>query len=395
MKNYLLPKILTCFIFLSFLQPINSQSIDNEKLNEYFQVLDANSKFMGSIAVTKDGNLMYSKTIGYSDVENSIKANENSAYKIGSISKTFTAVLVLKAVELGKLDLNQSLNTFFPRIKNAEKITIYNLLNHRSGIHNFTDLDEYFTWNTKPISEIEMINFFSELQSDFEPNSKADYSNTNYVILSYILQKVMNKSYNDLLQEYICKPIGLKNTYFPKNSSEDLTKSYSYVGKWKEEPITDPSISMGAGSILSTSKDLTTFSNALFTGRILKPESLEKMKTIHEGYGLGLFQIPFYDKVGLGHSGKIDGFSSIFIYFPDENVSYAMISNGATINTNDVSIVVLSAVFGKSFKIPEFKNVEISSEKLKSYLGVYSSANFPLKIMITQEGNNTHVVGIE
>ena len=105
------------------------------------------------------------------------------------------------------------------------------------------------------------------------------------------------------------------------------------------------SVPLGAGAIVSTPIDLVKFSNALFNGKLLKAESLEKMKTIKDGYGMGLFQIPFYDKVSYGHTGGIDGFTSVFSHFDDNNVSYALTSNGSDFNNNNISIAVLRAVF--------------------------------------------------
>jgi CubicO group peptidase (beta-lactamase class C family) len=113
--------------------------------------------------------------------------------------------------------------------------------------------------------------------------------------------------------------------------------------KWNAEAETDISIPIGAGGIVSTPTDLTKFSDALFGGKLLKTESLEIMKTIKDQYGIGLFQIPFFDKKGYGHTGGIDGFTSVFIHFSDENISYALISNGTNFNNNDISIAVLSA----------------------------------------------------
>ena len=127
-------------LFIGFIGQLGfAQNFDKVKLDNYFNALEINNKFMGSVAVAKNGVLIYSKAIGFSDLENAIKANVNTTYKIGSISKTFTAVLVLKAVEENKLKLHQTLDYYFPEVKNAEKITVEQLLTHRSGIHNFTD----------------------------------------------------------------------------------------------------------------------------------------------------------------------------------------------------------------------------------------------------------------
>lgn len=363
-----------------------TQNFDNVKLDKYFETLENNNKFIGSVSISKDGKIIYSKSIGFSDIENKKIANSNSKYRIGSISKTFTAVLVLKAMEDNKLDLNQTIDKYFPNIENSNIITIENLLNHRSGIHNFTNDLDYLSWNTEPKTESEMVKIITNAGSDFEPNTKAEYSNSNYVLLSYILEKTFNKSYANILVEYILKPLGLKNTFLGKkiNIENNECKSYVYKENWKLESETDISIPLGAGGIVSTPTDLVEFANALFKGKILKKESLELMKKINDGYGLGLFKFPFAQKVAYGHNGGIDGFSSAFVYFPNEDVSFALTSNGSNYNNNNIIIALLSAVFNKPYEIPEFTNYKVSAKDLDKYLGEYSSNQIPLKITITK-----------
>jgi D-alanyl-D-alanine carboxypeptidase len=381
--------ILTTVLLLTLGQIGFSQNLDKTKLDNYFNALEQNNKFMGSVAVSKNGEIIYTKSIGFADVEKNVMATENSKYRIGSISKSFTTVLILKALEQKKLNLNQTIDKWFPTIKNAKKITVNHLLSHRSGIHNFTDDKDYLTWNTQPKTEKEMIEIIAKGGSDFNPDSKAEYSNSNFVLLTYVLEKTFTKSYSDLLQEFIVNPIGLKNTYvFGKiNSSNNECKSYRFSGSWKAETETDFTIPLGAGAIISTPSDLTKFADALFSGKLLTNESLEIMKTIKDGYGIGLFQIPFYKSIGYGHTGGIDGFSSVYSYFADDKISYALISNGININNNDISIAVLSAVYDKPYEIPVFTTFTLTSEDIDKYLGVYVSKQIPLKITITKDGN--------
>lgn len=367
-----------------------AQDFDRTKLDNYFNALETNNRFMGSVAVSKEGEIIYTKTIGFSDIENNIKANENSKYRIGSITKTFTAVLIFKAVEKEKLSLDQTIDKFFPSVKNADKITISHLLSHRSGIHNFTNDKEYLTWNTIEKSREEMIDIISKYDSDFEPDSKAEYSNSNYVLLAYILEKIFNKPYADLLAEYITKPIGLKNTYLGGkiNTKNNECNSYRFEDNWILETETDMSYTYGAGGIVSTPGDLVKFSDALFGGKLIKNEHLEQMKTIKDNFGMGLWQMPFQEKTGYGHGGAIDGFICGFRNYSDGDVSIAITSNGLNFNISDVPIAVLSAVFNKPYDIPVFKTYEVTSEDLDKYLGVYSSPDFPLKITIAKDDHS-------
>lgn len=377
-------------VFISLQSTFNfAQNFDKQKLDSYFEALDEANKFMGSVSVRQNGELIYSQTIGFSDVENNIKATENTKYKIGSISKTFTAVLILKAVEEGKLNLNDRLEKWFPNLQNADKINILNLLNHRSGIHNFTADKNYLTWHTQAKTEEEMLEIIRQAGSDFAPDSRTEYSNSNYVLLTYILEKVLNQSYAELIRNYISEPLGLENTYVfgALNPQNMEAKSYQFKGEWILQPETHPSIPLGAGAIISTAQDVTRFSEALFKAELLQVQSLEHMKNLKDGLGLGLFQIPFYDKLGYGHTGGIDGFSSVFSYFEEDGISYALLSNASHYNNNNISLAVLSAIFDKAYEIPSFTEYQHTAEELEQFVGVYSSLQIPLKINVTKEEN--------
>jgi D-alanyl-D-alanine carboxypeptidase len=363
-----------------------SQTFDKTKLDSYFQALENSNKFMGSVAVSQNGKLLYTKSIGYADIETSTKANENSKYRIGSISKTFTTVLILKAVEEHKLELTQTIDKYFPTVTNASKITISQLLYHRSGIPNFSNDKSYLNWNTQPKKEPEMLEIVVKSGSDFEPDSKAEYSNSNFLLLSYILEKVYKKNYSKVLEGKIIKPLGLKNTFFGGkiNLKNNECYSYKFLADWNKETETDLSIPMGAGAIVSTPTDLTIFATALFEGKLISKENVAQMETMKDKFGMGLFQIPFYDNIGYGHTGGIDGFRSVFSSFPKDKISYALTSNATNYDNNKITIVVLSSVYGKPYDIPTFKTYELTTEDLDKYLGVYSSKEIPIKITITK-----------
>ena len=382
----MIKKTLTTIIFGLLVQTTFSQTFDKVKLDNYFEQLEKSNKFMGSVALFENGQIVYTKAVGYADIDSKSKPNENTKYRIGSISKSFTSVLIMKAIEDKKITLDTKLKKYFPTIKNADKITISNLLNHRSGIHNFTDDSTYLEWNTQKKSESEMVKIIEISGSDFEPDSKAEYSNSNFVLLSYILQKEYKKTYSELLTEKIIKPIGLKNTFVGEkiNLKNNECNSYKYFTNWEKQTETDMTVPMGAGAVVSTPSDLTKFAFALFNGKIISTKSLELMKTLKDHYGYGLFQIPFGDKKSYGHTGGIDGFSSVYGYFPNEKIGFAMTSNGSNYNTNNISIVLLSAIFNKSYEIPNFKGIELASEDLDKYLGTYSSKELPVKIAITK-----------
>ena len=375
----------TLFLALVFSSLAFSQELDKAKLDRYFEALESNDKFMGNVALAREGKIIYTKSIGYRDLENQIKADVNTKYRIGSISKTFTTVLVFKAIEANLLSLKTPLSQYYPSIENAEKITLSLLLSHRSGIHNFTNDADYLTWNQEAKTEAEMLEIIKGGGSDFKPDSKAEYSNSNFLLLSYILEKVYKKSYGEILNELIIAPLQLQHTYLGGEIKAEQNEAYSYsfAGDWEKESETDISIPLGAGGIVSTPSDLLLFSEALFKGQLVSNASLEQMKTLNDNYGMGLFQFPFNNNFGYGHTGGIDGFSSIFSYFEEGDLAYALCSNGNNYNANEISIAVLSAALNQPFTIPSFTSYQAEAGEIEQYVGVYASMQMPLKITIT------------
>jgi hypothetical protein len=239
----------------------------------------------------------------------------------------------------------------------------------------------------KPLSRENIIAKIIENGVVFEPNQKAEYSNTNFLLLSYIAEKIDEKDFPTILKDRITQPLKLKSTYYGGkiNTSNHEALSYFKRDHWQLGTETDMSIPVGAGAIVSTPTDLNVFFNALFKGNVVSENALSHMKKIVEGYGMGLFQIPFYDKVGLGHNGGIDGFLSNAVYFPSEDVSMAINTNAMGMKMNDIIIGALSIYFGKEYTFPDFKPaLKLTDSELATYLGVYSSPTFPLKITIAK-----------
>ncbi|PZX58281.1 CubicO group peptidase (beta-lactamase class C family) [Algoriphagus ratkowskyi] len=315
---------------------------DFSKLDQFLDSLETHEKFMGNLLLERDGQVIYERSIGFQDTETEEELTSTSRFRVGSITKMFTASLVMKSVEERTLNLNQPLSDFYPEVKNAEKDTISNLLQHRSGIHNFTNDEVYMTYYLDPQTEEFMIEKIIAGGNDFEPDSKGDYSNSNFVLLTYILEKVNKQSYADLIKEYIASPLQLKNTYVGKAPVKEEAKSYQFKeGKWVFEPYTNMSVPAGAGAIVSTTADLAKFIEGLFSGKIITDESLKLMMEIKDGYGRGMFQYPYDEKKFYGHSGGIDGFRSQLSFFPEEKLTLVSLSNGLNYNSNDIAVAML------------------------------------------------------
>jgi CubicO group peptidase (beta-lactamase class C family) len=375
------------FLFVLFSATSFAQEQKFLTLDSLFQILDLNNRFMGSLSISENGKVTYSKTIGKADLASGKSSDKTTKYRIGSISKMFTACLIFQAIEENKLSLKQNINRFFPKITGAKEISIGNLLNHRSGIHNYTNDTSYFNYYTASKSQKEMLEIIQASVRHFKPNSKAEYSNSNYILLSFILEKIYKKSYEELLYIKIIQPQGLKNTYFGKKLelAKNECASYRFSGKWELENETHSSVSLGAGGIVSTTEDLLFFITKLFEGKIIQASSLEQMMKLEDGFGMGIFPVPFYDKKGFGHTGGIDGFSSFLYIFPEEKISIALTSNGSRFNNNDIAIAALSDCFDKPFTLPSFYAVELTSADLDKYLGSYANPEIPIKISITKD----------
>lgn len=345
---------------------------------------------MGSVSVFKNGLEVYQKSIGYADAEKNLKASASTKYRIGSISKTFTAAIVMQLVEEGKLALDTRLTEFYSEMPNADKITTEQLLRHRSGLFNFTNAPAYLTWMESPKTQEELIRIFVENGTVFEPDEKFEYSNTNYVLLSFIIEKIDKKPFAEVLEERIAKRLQLADTYLGGRigAKSNEAKSYTMSADWTLATETDMSIPLGAGAIVSTPSDLNKFFNALFNNQVITKESLAQMTRMVDGYGLGLFQIPFYERKALGHGGGIDGFQSNASFFQDDQMGLTYLTNGVELTMNDILIGVLSIYFGKDYELPSFApSMVVNSEDLDQYLGIYSSTAIPLKITISKQGS--------
>lgn len=363
------------------------------QLGQFLDSLAAKNKFMGVLLIADQGKPVFQKAVGWADVSVGKPMEINSKLRVGSVTKMMTTVLVFKAIEAKKLSLDQKLADFYPQIKNADKVSISHLLQHRSGIFNFTNRLDYNIFRSNPHTEEQLLAMMIEGGSIFEPDSKADYSNSNFVLLTFILEKVYGMPYQKLLQDQILTPLGMKDTsVFGKIAVEKgETKSYLYNGKWVEDQEAHYTVPLGAGAISSTVSDLNVFISALFEGKLISKESLESMKDLRDGYGRGLFSFPYYERKSFGHTGGIDGFRAFLAYFPEENVTLAVLSNGMNYNNNDILLAALNSRFGREWKLPDLTERVISEELMHKYTGTYTSTQIPLQLTVENVGGKVAI----
>lgn len=378
-----------CISFLAVLSAQAQKVFNTAKMDSLIHTLERYDKAMGTVALARDGKVFYKKAFGYKQISGKIKNENDTKFRIGSITKMFTATMVLQLMEENKLTPETKLGTYYPNIPNANDITIEQLLTHHSGLYNFTD-EEYLKFHTQAKTQQEILDLLAKQTPDFKPGERGEYSNTNYILLGYIIEKLTGESYAENLRTRIAKKAGLKNTHIGSkiNPKDNEAYSYSFDGfRWIVEDETDMSLPGGAGAIVSNTADLIKFIDALFNNKLVSEASLSKMTAIQDGYGMGIFQAPFYEKKGYTHNGGIDGFSSSLVYFPDDKLEVALLMNGLAYQMNDIMIGILSIYYDKKYTIPEFKKpVQLPESSLGRYEGIYSSKEFPLKITIKKQG---------
>lgn len=359
-----------------------------QRIDSLLTYLEVNNKFMGSLAIREGDKLVFSKAYGYSDIASKRKADKETKYKIGSISKTFTAVVIMQLIEEKKLKIDTKLATFYPNVKNADIITIEALLHQRSGIPDYINQDSITKEELKAPDLKEVIfKKISNYDSLFEPDSKFQYSNSNYYLLGGIIEQLTQKSYAENIEKRIIKRIGLKNTFYPTQGTQIThNESFSYLyngSEWEQVEEWKNDIAYAAGEVVSNPTDLTQFIYELFQGKLIKKTSLDVMTTLKDGYGKALFQFPFGERRFYGHNGKIEGFNSTLGYYPTEKLSICLQVNGDNFNTNDIMIGILSIYYKIPFPFPNFE--KINAELIAKYSGTYASKDIPLKITIFEK----------
>jgi len=393
MRKYLIILFLFTFHLNSIAQQLLSSRIDS-----LFQSLDTSNKFMGTLTMTKKGNLLISQSCGFRYISDSIsyKNTDSTLYRIGSISKLYTAVIVFQLIQEKKLTLETRLSAFYPKIKNADKITIGQLLNHHSGIFDFSTDPRFKDWAGMSMSHDQIIKILEGYDSKDLPGKRAVYSNSNYVLLGFIVEKITKKSFADNLNSRIIKPLKLTHTTYskPSNIIKGYANSFRLAnGKWVKALESNLSMPSAAGAVQSSAADVCKVMENIFNLKLVNAESLMWMYSRTDGFGMGMFQFPFMDKKAWGHSGGIDANSSITAFFPEDSLIVTLCSNGQVYPINDVLLGVLSMYFNKPYTIPTFNKIAPDTFLLNQYIGNYSSVDIPVKVKVTRNGNTLMAQG--
>lgn len=367
------------------IKDIGNREINTAKLDDYFNYISQNKQGIGSISIFRKGKEVYKKDFGQNQLPN-VKWDSDTRYQIGSISKLFTAVMLMQQFEKGKLNINDKLSKYYPNLPNADKITLETMLNHTSGFGDY--VGENYQWLfKKPVGDKAILETIKAQGVEFQPGEKTRYSNSGYYLLSRILEKVAKKPYNVLLKENITSKARMINTFSVLDNPKNVFKSYeNEKGIWKEKEDFDFHNCIGLGDIVSTPNDLNVFINALFNGEFVKKETVDRMMPKPgKPFGLGIMAVPFYNQVSFGHGGDTAGSHSITAYSKKEDYSVSMVVNGEEYPHNDLSIAVLSILYNEDFDYPKFdiaNETAVYDGKLKKYIGDYTSHDIPLDLKI-------------
>ncbi len=369
---------LSLLIVLLISNRSGAQSLDVARLDTLFNRLEGHHRAIGSILLSKNGKVIYER--GFSSQIAPPNTTE-TVYRIGSVTKMFTAAMVFRLIEENKLRLDDTLGKWFPQLPNAGKITIDQLLSHHSGLRNITEDTSFMSWQETPRTRTEVLARIAAQATDFAPGEKGEYSNTNFILLGYIIEEVTGRSYADNLSQRLTGPLKLGKTAFDGGG----TQSYAIEGgQWVAFPPSSARIAGGAGGIVSTVGDMARFIEALFLRRYISEEHLKQMMTLKDGYGRGMVRFPFYDRFGYGHNGRIDNFNTSLAFFPKDSLVLSIVTNGLNYNFNNILIGVLSTCYGRPYSVPEFgKALTLSPGQLKRLEGVYTAKSIGMDLTVT------------
>jgi len=345
-----------------------------------------------SIAVARGDKIIFAKGYGLADVELNVPVNADSIFRIGSVTKQFTAAAVMKLVEEGKISLDATVQTYLPDFPEKQwPVKVRHLLTHTAGVWSYTADEKFMGRDTSlELTPTEMIALFKDKPLEFEPGTKFSYSNSGYYLLGAIVEKVSGKPYATYVQEELFGPLGLAHTRYESNTDIIPGRAQGYTlkdGKLANDKAIGADVPGAAGSLLSTPSDLVRWEIALSEGKVVKPESFKLMSTsayLTDGkktnYGFGLGMNEWEGRRRISHSGGIFGFSSILISLPEDGVVVAALSNSEAVSPGKLADVVARAAAG----ITEFqpKDIALSQADFARFSGEYAFDGIPLEIRL-------------
>ena len=342
-----------------------------------------------SILIARKGNIIYKKAFGSANIELNVAMQPDMVFRIGSITKQFTAIGILQLVEQGKISLKDSVQKYIPKFPSkGYTITIENLLTHTSGIPDYADADT----TKNPYSERldytpqQIIKYFDYMPLEFKPGTKYNYSNSGYVLLAYIIQQVTGEDYHQYLKENVINRAGLQHTLFDDehtiipNRVEGYTRDKGYFENCEYQTA---SMAFGCGDLMSTTEDLYEWNKALLSYKLVSEEMLQKAFTpyrLNDGsytnYGYGWFIDSFRIK-RIHHEGQVSGFTAFEEYYPGIDVYISILTNQLSgedkTDFSDKRFRLFDKIFSLAAGMQIDKEVILTDSAIDKIKGVYSA----------------------
>jgi CubicO group peptidase (beta-lactamase class C family) len=346
-------------------------------------------EFSGSVLVARDGEILLDRGYGFANREWSLPNDGDTKFRLGSVTKQFTAVAVMILNERGLVDLDAPVKTWLPDAPAAwDAVTVRHLLAHTSGIPNFTSFDDYGPLKTLPATMDSLIARFRDRPLDFQPGEGWSYSNSGYILLTAIVEKASGRTYADFVGETLFQPLGMADSGYDTHAAILPRRASGYTptaGGIVNTDYLDMSIPQGAGALYSTTRDLLKWEQALFGGRLLRPESLTLLTTpVRNRYAFGLVVTEANGDRTISHSGGIEGFNTYMAYDPDRRMTVIVLGNLNGPGPDQVGGSLLALARDQTVTLPgERQAITIAPEALRAYEGVYDlSSTFALTVSV-------------
>ena len=362
------------------------------RMEQVIQSFVAGKQFMGAVLVARVNDVLINKGYGFANLEWNIPDSPKTKFRLGSITKQFTAASILLLEERGKLSTNDTVKKYMPDAPAAwDNITIFNLLTHTSGIPSFTGFPDYAKLEPFSASPEELVTRFRDKPLDFQPGEKWSYSNSGYVLLGYLIEKISGESYARFVQDNIFTPLGMADSGYDSNSALIQNRASGYTPGQNgivNAGYINMTIPLSAGGLYSTTEDLLRWEQGLFGGKLLSPASLKKMTTpFKKDYGFGLSIRTVNGQEQIEHNGGIEGFNTVLAYYPTDKLTVVVLANLNGAAPEEIAEDLHTLAEGGTVVLTsERKAVKIDPTIFDSYVGSYQLApNFVLKI--TREGD--------
>jgi len=365
--------------------------------NEFMAGAERVLKFSGSVLVAKDGKILFAKGYGMADLKAGKPNTPDTKFLIGSVTKQFTAAAIMQLVEKKLIALDDPFGKYVPEYPKsaADKITIRHLLTHTSGIANCTDQPKINEMKTKPAAPAEVLALVQDIPLAFEPGSEWRYSNTNYILLGLIIERVSGEAYSAYVQKHIFKPLGMRDTECPMDflTGGGLAIGYEVDSTGAPQPaaILHGSVPHAAGAIASTVRDMEKWDRGLRGNKLLSKASLDEMFTpFKSNYAFGWGIDSLYGRRMASHGGGIDGFCSTFLRFIDEPFCVVVFinSDAACSNLSRVERSLAAIANGEPYDVPVLKTpIAVDARMLDEYVGVYEVSPGVRRI-VAREGDS-------